>query len=245
MHGIVLSRRRIAVIDARPAIRVKRATDRWPGSPVEAPRGLPRARPSSDKHNAASFRSCDDIIDFRPPKSFPPSASGSPAIRSSRSTRSFCARRRSGPSSASPSSRARTRRSSSTRWRRASILTPLFDLMRNEAVLKVYHAARQDIEIVWHLAKFVPHPVFDTQVAAMVLGYGDSIAYDQLVQRLTGAHIDKSSRFTDWSRRPLTRGAARLCDLGRDLSARRLQASSTLSSKSAAGRTGWRTRWRC
>jgi ribonuclease D len=83
-------------------------------------------------------------------------------------------------------------------------LSPLFSLFANEKVLKVYHAARQDIEIVWHLAKFIPSPVFDTQVAAMVLGYGDSIAYDQLVQRLTGAHIDKSSRFTDWARRPLS-----------------------------------------
>jgi ribonuclease D len=83
-------------------------------------------------------------------------------------------------------------------------LAPLFELLRNERVLKVFHAARQDIEIVWHLAKFIPAPVFDTQVAAMVLGYGDSIAYDQLVQRLTGAHIDKSSRFTDWSKRPLS-----------------------------------------
>ncbi|MDQ0395133.1 ribonuclease D [Labrys monachus] len=83
-------------------------------------------------------------------------------------------------------------------------LAPLFDLLRNEKVLKVFHAARQDIEIVWHLAKFIPAPIFDTQVAAMVLGYGDSIAYDQLVHRITGAPIDKSSRFTDWSRRPLT-----------------------------------------
>jgi ribonuclease D len=83
-------------------------------------------------------------------------------------------------------------------------LASLFSLFANEQVLKVYHAARQDIEIVWHLAKFIPSPVFDTQVAAMVLGYGDSIAYDQLVQRLTGAHIDKSSRFTDWARRPLS-----------------------------------------
>jgi ribonuclease D len=83
-------------------------------------------------------------------------------------------------------------------------LAPLFSLFANEKVLKVYHAARQDIEIVWHLAKFIPSPVFDTQVAAMVLGYGDSIAYDQLVQRLTGAHIDKSSRFTDWAKRPLS-----------------------------------------
>ena len=82
-------------------------------------------------------------------------------------------------------------------------LKPLFDLMGNERVLKVFHAARQDIEIVWHRAGIVPHPVFDTQVAAMVLGYGDSISYDQLVQRITGDNLDKSNRFTDWSRRPL------------------------------------------
>jgi ribonuclease D len=83
-------------------------------------------------------------------------------------------------------------------------LTPLFDLLTNESVMKVFHAARQDIEIVWNLAKKIPHPIFDTQVAAMVLGYGDSISYDQLVQRITGDNIDKSFRFTDWTRRPLT-----------------------------------------
>jgi ribonuclease D len=83
-------------------------------------------------------------------------------------------------------------------------LKPFFDLMANENVLKVFHAARQDIEIVWHRAGIVPHPVFDTQVAAMVLGYGDSIAYDQLVERVTGHRPDKTHRFTDWSRRPLT-----------------------------------------
>jgi ribonuclease D len=83
-------------------------------------------------------------------------------------------------------------------------LTPFFKLMANEGVLKVFHAARQDIEIVWHQAKLIPHPVFDTQVAAMVLGYGESISYEQLVQRITGDAIDKSSRFTDWSRRPLS-----------------------------------------
>ena len=70
--------------------------------------------------------------------------------------------------------------------------------------MKVFHAARQDIEIVWNLAKKIPHPIFDTQVAAMVLGYGDSISYDQLVQRITGDTLDKSNRFTDWTRRPLT-----------------------------------------
>jgi ribonuclease D len=83
-------------------------------------------------------------------------------------------------------------------------LAPFFQLMADESVLKVFHAARQDIEIVWHQAKLIPRPVFDTQVAAMVLGYGDSISYDQLVQRITGDVIDKSSRFTDWSRRPLS-----------------------------------------
>ncbi len=84
-------------------------------------------------------------------------------------------------------------------------LKPFFELMGNEKVLKVFHAARQDIEIVWHRAGILPHPIFDTQVAAMVLGYGDSIAYDQLVQRITGHRPDKTHRFTDWSRRPLTK----------------------------------------
>ncbi|HEX4555553.1 MAG TPA: ribonuclease D, partial [Xanthobacteraceae bacterium] len=83
-------------------------------------------------------------------------------------------------------------------------LKPFYGLMANERVLKVFHAARQDIEIVWHQANLVPHPIFDTQVAAMVLGYGDSISYDQLVQRITGDTLDKSHRFTDWSRRPLS-----------------------------------------
>jgi ribonuclease D len=83
-------------------------------------------------------------------------------------------------------------------------LKPFYQLMANERVLKVFHAARQDIEIVWHQANLVPHPIFDTQVAAMVLGYGDSISYDQLVQRITGDTLDKSHRFTDWSRRPLS-----------------------------------------
>src|SRR5437773_2351512 len=76
-------------------------------------------------------------------------------------------------------------------------LKPFFELMGNETVLKVFHAARQDIEIVWHQSGTIPHPIFDTQVAAMVLGYGDSIAYDQLVERVTGHRPDKTHRFTD------------------------------------------------
>jgi ribonuclease D len=83
-------------------------------------------------------------------------------------------------------------------------LAPFFKLMGNKRVMKVFHAARQDIEIVFHRGGLIPHPVFDTQVAAMVCGFGDSISYDQLVQRLTGARLDKSSRFTDWARRPLS-----------------------------------------
>ncbi|WP_137929835.1 ribonuclease D [Mesorhizobium comanense] len=83
-------------------------------------------------------------------------------------------------------------------------LAPFFRLMANEAVVKVFHAARQDIEIIVHLGDLVPHPVFDTQVAAMVCGFGDSVSYDQLVQRVTGARLDKSSRFTDWRHRPLS-----------------------------------------
>jgi ribonuclease D len=84
-------------------------------------------------------------------------------------------------------------------------LKPFFALMADERVLKIFHAGRQDIEIIWHGAGLIPHPVFDTQIAAMVLGYGDSISYEQLVQRITGDHLDKSHRFTDWSRRPLSK----------------------------------------
>jgi ribonuclease D len=83
-------------------------------------------------------------------------------------------------------------------------LTPFFDLMVDPKVVKVFHAARQDVEIVWHLSKRIPEPLFDSQVAAMVLGYGDSISYDQLVQRTNGTQLDKTSRFTDWSKRPLS-----------------------------------------
>jgi ribonuclease D len=82
-------------------------------------------------------------------------------------------------------------------------LAPFFELMVNEAVVKVFHAARQDLEIVWMLGRVLPTPLFDTQVAAMVCGYGDSVGYEQLANDLAKARIDKSSRFTDWSRRPL------------------------------------------
>jgi ribonuclease D len=83
-------------------------------------------------------------------------------------------------------------------------LTPLFDLMVNEKVLKVFHSARQDIEIVHHLSGVIPHPIFDTQVAAMVCGFGEAVSYSMLVKRLLNRNLDKTSRFTDWSRRPLS-----------------------------------------
>ncbi len=83
-------------------------------------------------------------------------------------------------------------------------LDAFFGLMADESVMKIFHAARQDVEIFVHLSGVVPKPLFDTQIAAMVCGFGDQVSYDQLVRRTTGEHIDKTSRFTDWSRRPLS-----------------------------------------
>jgi ribonuclease D len=83
-------------------------------------------------------------------------------------------------------------------------LDPFMGLMADKSVVKVFHSARQDLEIVWNLGGIVPEPLFDTQVAAMVCGYGDSVSYEQLVNDLAKAKVDKSSRFTDWSRRPLS-----------------------------------------
>ncbi|MCG8508082.1 MAG: ribonuclease D [Rhodospirillales bacterium] len=84
-------------------------------------------------------------------------------------------------------------------------LTPLFDLLVDESIPKVFHAARQDLEIFYHLTGRLPEPVFDTQIAAMVCGFGDSAGYETLVSKLTKVRIDKAARFTDWSARPLTK----------------------------------------
>ncbi|MEL6953186.1 MAG: ribonuclease D [Pseudomonadota bacterium] len=84
-------------------------------------------------------------------------------------------------------------------------LAPLYELFRNADVVKVFHAARQDLEIFFVEGGIVPAPLFDTQVAAMVCGYGDQVGYETLVRRIVKANLDKSSRFTDWSRRPLSR----------------------------------------
>ena len=83
-------------------------------------------------------------------------------------------------------------------------LSPFFALMRDHDVVKVFHSGRQDLEILWNLDRCIPVPCFDTQVAAMVAGYGDSVSYEQLAHDLAKAKIDKSSRFTDWSQRPLS-----------------------------------------
>ncbi|PCJ91288.1 MAG: ribonuclease D [Hyphomicrobiales bacterium] len=83
-------------------------------------------------------------------------------------------------------------------------LAPFFKLMADTGVIKVFHSARQDLEIILKLGDIIPEPLFDSQIAAMVCGYGDSISYDHLVQKICRVQIDKSSRFTDWSRRPLT-----------------------------------------
>jgi ribonuclease D len=83
-------------------------------------------------------------------------------------------------------------------------LAPFFTLMANAEVVKVFHAARQDLEIVWTQARLIPHPIFDTQVAAMVCGFGEAVSYVSLVKQLTGHSLDKTSRFTDWARRPLS-----------------------------------------
>lgn len=83
-------------------------------------------------------------------------------------------------------------------------LTPFFDLMANKDVIKVLHACRQDLEIFVNMNGEVPEPIFDTQVAAMVCGFGDSVGYETLVNKLSGGQLDKSARYTDWSKRPLT-----------------------------------------
>jgi ribonuclease D len=104
-------------------------------------------------------------------------------------------------------------------------------------VVKVFHAARQDIEIIWTQARLIPYPVFDTQVAAMVCGFGEAVSYVNLVKQVTGRDLDKTSRFTDWARRPLSQQqlAYALGDVNflRDIY-RRLK-----TELEASGRAGW------
>ena len=83
-------------------------------------------------------------------------------------------------------------------------MEPLYDLFRHEATVKVFHAARQDLEIFFVEGRVFPTPMFDTQIAAMVCGFGEQVGYETLVKRIAKANLDKTSRFTDWSRRPLS-----------------------------------------
>src|SRR5215472_5671321 len=84
-------------------------------------------------------------------------------------------------------------------------LKPFFELLKAKGIIKVLHAARQDIEIFFHQARVIPDPLFDTQIAAMVCGFGEAASYETLARKLAHAEIDKSARFTDWSRRPLSK----------------------------------------
>ncbi len=116
-------------------------------------------------------------------------------------------------------------------------LAPFFALMADANVIKVFHAARQDLEIIWQMGQVIPSPLFDTQIAAMVCGYGDSVGYEQLANDLAKARIDKSSRFTDWSRRPLTE--AQLSYALSDVTHLRLIYAGLKEQLEASGRSGW------
>lgn len=84
-------------------------------------------------------------------------------------------------------------------------LTPVWELMNNKKILKVFHAARQDLEIIYNLSGKIPTPLYDTQIAAMVCGYGEQAGYEALVTSICKIKVDKSSQFTDWSHRPLSK----------------------------------------
>ncbi len=116
-------------------------------------------------------------------------------------------------------------------------LTPFFSLLQDERVVKVFHAARQDIEIFWHMARTIPKPLFDTQIAAMVCGYGDQVSYEQLANDLGNARIDKTQRFTDWSRRPLSE--AQLNYAKADVTHLRAVYEALAAKLAASGRKTW------
>jgi ribonuclease D len=116
-------------------------------------------------------------------------------------------------------------------------LAPFFALMANEKVTKVFHAARQDLEIIWQKGRLIPAPLFDSQVAAMVCGFGEQVSYESLASSLAQAKIDKSSRFTDWSRRPLTE--AQLVYAAADVTHLRVVYEKLLAKLEKSERTSW------
>ena len=118
-------------------------------------------------------------------------------------------------------------------------MKPLLDLLiDNEDVLKVFHAGGQDIEIIYNLTGKTPHPLFDTQIAAMALGQGEQIGYSNLVDSWLGIPLDKGARFTDWSAPPARQAPDRLCDRRRHASRRR-SSPRCWRSCSKTGRGAW------
>lgn len=116
-------------------------------------------------------------------------------------------------------------------------LAPVFALMQNPNIVKVFHAARQDVEIFYLLSGQVPRPLFDTQIAAAVCGYGESVGYETLVNRIVGAELDKSSRYTDWSVRPLSE--KQLAYAVSDVTHLRVIYSTLKAQVEKAGRASW------
>ncbi|MBE90304.1 MAG: ribonuclease D [Rhodospirillaceae bacterium] len=116
-------------------------------------------------------------------------------------------------------------------------LTPLYDLMLDQSILKVFHAARQDLEIFYYKMGNLPEPIFDTQLAAMVCGFGDQIGYEPMVAKILGVRTNKQTRFSDWSRRPLTKQQLNYA-LG-DVTHLRLAYESLAKQLEANGRSHW------
>ena len=116
-------------------------------------------------------------------------------------------------------------------------MEPLYDLLRHEGTVKVFHAARQDLEIFFVEGGVFPRPLFDTQVAAMVCGYGEQVGYETLVKKICKADLDKTSRFTDWSRRPLTPAQSEYALA--DVTHLRLIYENMLAQLRKSGRTHW------
>ncbi|MDP6709698.1 MAG: ribonuclease D, partial [Alphaproteobacteria bacterium] len=116
-------------------------------------------------------------------------------------------------------------------------LAPIFEVLRDSRVIKVFHAARQDLEIFYHQMGEVPGPIFDTQLAAMVAGYGDSVGYETLVNRIAKAQIDKASQYTDWARRPLKE--RQLSYALADVTHLRTVYDSLSRQLESSGRSGW------
>ena len=116
-------------------------------------------------------------------------------------------------------------------------LDPLFGLLTKKDVIKVFHAARQDVEIFYHMKGVIPAPLFDTQVAAMVCGFGDAVGYETLAAKLARARIDKSLRFTDWARRPLSERQIQYALS--DVTHLRVAYEKLVQQLESSGRAGW------